>query len=168
MAKSKWLVTDLDNQLIMSPLPEFINGPGWKQIWALASPVTSQEEWDKLAYPMFPPPFFAAWRLGGHASPIVDCWKKGRSDSIFVGTLRYFKSKHTALIDMMSVRASYRRQGINSALLNSLLDHEKDVKKIIFFQPTDDGKRFIRGCHPKREVEIASSESLEQVKKLFV
>jgi len=85
------------------------------------------------------------------SSPIKDIWKKSytnkieNSDMIY-GVLEGVVEKGYAYIEMMSVRAGYKRNSINRRMVETI-EKQRPNDKIVWDEPTEDGLKFIKAYH---------------------
>ena len=100
-------------------------------------------------------------RFNLEASPITDVWKKSHtknfngSEHIF-GLVEGFANKDTILIEMMSVRKSFRRNGITKFMIDALVAHFPDAT-LTFEDLTEDGYLFMREVYPDAQVKWTHS-----------
>lgn len=87
-------------------------------------------------------------RMSG-GSPITDVWsrrfaKPGTGQEHILGLIQAFTNEKFIYVDMMSVRASYRRNSITRKMIDVLKEHFPSAE-VRFSDPTSDGSKFIKG-----------------------
>jgi len=90
-------------------------------------------------------------RLQRGTPPLLQVWTKSfqnkhRGSELLLGILRgiYDEENNKAVIDMMTVNPKYRRQGINSYMIQKLREKlNLSQDQIVFDDPTPEGEKFI-------------------------
>lgn len=83
-------------------------------------------------------------------NPITDVWKKKfqqKGQEHILGLIEASTTEELIYIDMMSVRKDYRRNTINSKMVEALKEMFPNAK-VQFSSPTDDGTKFIKKQYP--------------------
>lgn len=79
-------------------------------------------------------------------SPITDVWKKRfqkPGTEHIIGLIQGHSDDNTIFVDMMSVRTNWRRNRINSLMIDALKKRFPQAK-LSFSSPTDQGQKFIK------------------------
>lgn len=89
------------------------------------------------AIPLFDP----ATTIGGRDA-IMSIFHRGKTSKGLIAAVRYIVLDDAIYIDFMAVRDSWRRRGINHAMLRTILDRQPG-KALSFSEPTREGRAFI-------------------------
>lgn len=153
-------IQDLSNNVALYHVKEnnFLAQKGKFWLW-----LADTDEWvsklksgdyDVLFFPPRP-------RFNWNASPIDDIWKKShqkntRGAQHIIGVIEGFADEDNKkiIIEMMSVKPGFKRNRINSLMIDVLKDNSafKDYK-LVFEDPTEDGYLFMKQYAPDAEVE---------------
>jgi GNAT superfamily N-acetyltransferase len=115
---------------------------GWTLVYFCDSAEAARNlEQGKTAYLIVPR---GTWHSGGN--PISDVWKKKFQQAgheHILGMLEANTMPDEIYIDMMTVRPKYRRNGINTQMIDALKDIFPDAK-VTYSSPTSDGEKFLK------------------------
>lgn len=98
--------------------------------------------------------YFPTFRNFGNftASPISDLWKRNTpTQKHIIGAIRAISNEELIYIDMMSVRPGYKRNGINSHMIKTLMKIFPKAQ-LKFSKPTDEGRNFIQKYFPNAKI----------------
>lgn len=131
---------------------------------------TKSEDWGQKVvngeYDMLMFPYAARFNWG--ASPIKDVWKKSHNKSVrgadeIIGLVEAYVANKEILIQMMSVRPGYKKNSINTNMINRLKKSFPD-HVVVFEDPTKAGWEFIQKYAPDA---IARSSKGQELKKPY-
>lgn len=136
-------VVDVSDNIVFirQPTPSFF-AEGYTLVYFMDSTESAQKlSKGEIPYLMFPKGNFYS---GG--SPITDVWKKKYQQpghEHVLGMLEGNSMPDEIFIDYMSVRAPYRRNRINSLMIDIIKESFPDAN-VTFSDATTDGKKFIQ------------------------
>jgi len=118
-------------------------------------------EYDMLMFPY-------AGRFNWGAAPINDVWKKSHNKNIrgadeIIGLIEAYVANKEILIQMMSVRPGYKKNSINTNMINRLKKSFPN-HTVVFEDPTPAGWKFIQKYAPDA---IARSSKGQELKKPY-
>lgn len=73
---------------------------------------------------------------------ITSVFKRGKASIGLIAAVRYIVRGDDIYVDFMAVRDGWKRRGINSAMLRTILSRHPG-KRLVFSSPTREGKAFI-------------------------
>lgn len=115
---------------------------GWTLVYFMDTPESAEEMKEgKMLYLLLPRGTFYS---GGN--PITDVWKKKfqqQGHQHILGLIEANTDEEQIYIDAMSVRKEYRRQSINTKMIEMLKDLFPTAK-VVFSSATKDGQKFIK------------------------
>jgi ribosomal protein S18 acetylase RimI-like enzyme len=99
--------------------------------------------------------------LGDRSTPITDIWNKShtktyRGSEHILGIVEGTANQEEIYIEMMSVRPEYKRNGINTMMIDAL-KYSFPNTKLKFEDPTVDGVHFMRRYSPDADVKWISN-----------
>lgn len=92
-------------------------------------------------------PIFALRRAIGGPGTLPMFWANKENKVItkhMVAAMQYYVTPDEIVLTHMSVQPKYRRQGVNTLLVDTVMSNYPG-RKVVFDDPTPDGKRFMRG-----------------------
>lgn len=94
--------------------------------------------------------------FGRAASPITDVWKKTHTKRFkgaehILGALEGYANDSEIFIAMMSVRPEFKRNRINSYMIDALV-RKFPSAQLVFEAPTEDGVAYIKGAYPEAKI----------------
>lgn len=100
-------------------------------------------------------------------SPITDVWRKSkaRGKTEVLGMIEAYLDDKELIIQMMSVRNPYRKNRINSFMLDSLKE-KFPTHELVFEDPTNDGWNFIASYDPNARAIDSSGEEVQMPSKI--
>lgn len=145
-------VEAMEDNMAFMHIPEgipFFNKPkGFTMVWFLDSDEFVKKLENGEADPLFFPP---GRMYDFNSAPISDIWKI-KDSKPFIGAIEAYVKEEEILIKMMSVRPGFKKNHINSMMID-LLKNQFPNKKIIYWHPTDDGKKFMKKYNKTDELE---------------
>ena len=131
---------------------------------------TSTEDWvDKVNAGEYDLVMFPIKTLGNAftLSPITDVWRKSkaRGKKEVLGMIEAYLDDKELIIQMMSVRNPYRKNRINSFMLDQLKENFPG-RELVFEDPTDDGWKFIANYDPNARAIDSDDNELSMPDKL--
>ena len=88
-------------------------------------------------------PLFSHCRQG-NLGTLDAFWQSPLARNTLAAAIQFIPTQNVIVITHMVVKPHWRRLGVNSRLVESI-QHRFPQQKIVFYELTDDGKRFVTG-----------------------
>lgn len=130
--------------IMRQPHQSFFAPAGFTLVYFMANEEAAKAMGEgKIPYLMVP----VGTRMGG-GNPINDVWKRrfakpGTGQEHILGLIQAISNEKLIYIDMMSVRAPYRRNSITQKMIDTIRASYPNAE-VRFSDPTDDGRKFIK------------------------